>query len=431
MPHDVTMPQLGMAQDAGRIVAWLKAPGDPVSRGDALLEVETDKATMEVEAQADGFLTQVSAQEGDDVPVGHVIARISQDADNPAPEPPSETPAAEAPQSDALPEGRPVTMPQLGMAQDSGRLVAWLRKPGEPVAADDPLFEVETDKSTMEVPAGVDGFLAATLAEDGEDVPVGDIVAIISPAKPDAPVARGRKPGTPPPAITPPAAPVEAKADTPGPAGIASPVPVQRDGRVLASPKMRRLARQEGLDIARLAAAGHPQPFHVSDLEALRAICTPEPTTQPMGAVQHLRAEASAESFMEFLAWARSEHGLTDIGAHLAGFAAQSLNKDAPIVIGVERHGAAQAYRCPPGRSLSAVEPTDQPPALLLRDLRETRLRGLQLGAGAVPVLTLTAQDGSLTITLECTAAQLAPDDAIALLTGLAGRIDDPLRHLL
>ena len=61
MPHDVTMPQLGMAQDAGKIVAWLKSPGDKVAKGDALFEVETDKATMEVEAQAAGYLTGVVA----------------------------------------------------------------------------------------------------------------------------------------------------------------------------------------------------------------------------------------------------------------------------------------------------------------------------------------------------------------------------------
>jgi len=87
MPHDVTMPQLGMAQDAGRIVAWLKAPGDAVAKGDALFEVETDKATMEVEAQASGYLTGVLADEGDDVPVGQVIARISDSAEDDSPAP--------------------------------------------------------------------------------------------------------------------------------------------------------------------------------------------------------------------------------------------------------------------------------------------------------------------------------------------------------
>ena len=81
MPHDVTMPQLGMAQDAGKIVSWLKAPGDPVSKGDALFEVETDKAVMEVESPAAGYLTGVAYGEGEDVPVGKVIARISDSAE--------------------------------------------------------------------------------------------------------------------------------------------------------------------------------------------------------------------------------------------------------------------------------------------------------------------------------------------------------------
>jgi pyruvate/2-oxoglutarate/acetoin dehydrogenase E1 component/glycine cleavage system H lipoate-binding protein len=181
MPHDVTMPQLGMAQDAGKIVSWLKSPGDAVSRGDALFEVETDKAVMEVESPADGFLTGVSYGEGEDVPVGKVIARISDSARmmaRPRPKPCAEEAAPDA--GDDLPEGHSVTMPQLGMAQDTGLLVNWLKAPGDEVAADDILFEVETDKSTMEVEAGRAGWLAATLAEAGEEVPVGDPVAIIS-----------------------------------------------------------------------------------------------------------------------------------------------------------------------------------------------------------------------------------------------------------
>ena len=82
MSHDVIMPALGMAQDSGLLVSWFKQPGDAVAIGDALFEVETDKATMEVEAQHAGFLTQISAKSGDEVPVGQVIAVIaaSQDA---------------------------------------------------------------------------------------------------------------------------------------------------------------------------------------------------------------------------------------------------------------------------------------------------------------------------------------------------------------
>ena len=78
MSHDVIMPALGMAQETGLIVAWLKAPGDAVKTGDPLMEVETDKATMEVEAQADGYLTGIRAQAGENVPVGEVVAQISE-----------------------------------------------------------------------------------------------------------------------------------------------------------------------------------------------------------------------------------------------------------------------------------------------------------------------------------------------------------------
>jgi pyruvate dehydrogenase E2 component (dihydrolipoamide acetyltransferase)/2-oxoglutarate dehydrogenase E2 component (dihydrolipoamide succinyltransferase) len=275
MPHEVTMPQLGMAQDAGKILSWLKAPGDPVAKGDALFEVETDKATMEVEAQASGFLTHVSAGAGEDVPVGRAIARISETADS-ADEPPV-TPAA-SPDADSLPEGRQITMPQLGMAQDSGVLVGWRVELGAKVSADDTLFEVETDKATMDVPAGTIGYLAATLAEPGENVPVGQPVAVISAEKPEALVARSVAVATPAKPSTPAAAPPK-PAPTPKPA---TPAPAAATGdRVLASPKLRRIALEKGLDLTRLVQAGHPQPYHMRDIEALESLSVSAPATTP------------------------------------------------------------------------------------------------------------------------------------------------------
>jgi len=200
MPLDVIMPALGMAQESGVIVAWHKQPGDAVAEGDVLFEVETDKATMEVEAQGAGFLTGVVASDGDQVPVGDVIARITDTADEPAeaPQPKDDTGAAQ-PATDDLPEGQTVIMPTLGMAQDSGLLVAWMVEPGAKVDADDPLFEVETDKSTVEVPAGVSGYLAAQLAEAGEDVPTGQVIAIISAEAPAQTVTRSAKGAAPAP----------------------------------------------------------------------------------------------------------------------------------------------------------------------------------------------------------------------------------------
>jgi pyruvate dehydrogenase E2 component (dihydrolipoamide acetyltransferase)/2-oxoglutarate dehydrogenase E2 component (dihydrolipoamide succinyltransferase) len=437
MPHDVTMPQLGMAQDAGKIVSWLKSPGDAVSKGDALFEVETDKATMEVEAQADGFLTGVSAAEGDDVPVGQVIARISDSAEeDAAPEAGGAAPApAAAPETRGagdLPEGHRVTMPQLGMAQDSGLLVTWLKAPGDEVAVEDVLFEVETDKSTMEVEAGRKGWLAATLAEAGEEVPVGQPVAIISDAKPDAPVARSVKDSAATPAAA--EAPAKVEAPKPAPAQTAAPkpaAPVAAGGRILASPKARRLALEQGLDLGRLAEAGHPQPFHVADLEVLRAMPERGASAAPAmaAAARRLTARAAEDGVAGFADWAEAQ-GLTG-DAVLAGLAGASLGRDGAVIVAVERFGDRVVHSVPGGRALSGVTPSEDAPDLLVRDLRGTRLASVEMGPEDVPVLTVTADGGGLSITLECAAGQLDGASAIRLLSEFAGRMEQPLRHLL
>jgi pyruvate dehydrogenase E2 component (dihydrolipoamide acetyltransferase) len=76
MATDVIMPALGMAQDTGKLLRWLKADGDTIVKGEPLMEVETDKVTVEVEAPADGRLTAIRAAEGDDVQVGSTVALI-------------------------------------------------------------------------------------------------------------------------------------------------------------------------------------------------------------------------------------------------------------------------------------------------------------------------------------------------------------------
>lgn len=76
MAKDVIMPALGMAQETGTLIQWLKAPGDTVTKGEPLMEVETDKATVEVEAAASGILANVTARQGDVIPVGQTIALI-------------------------------------------------------------------------------------------------------------------------------------------------------------------------------------------------------------------------------------------------------------------------------------------------------------------------------------------------------------------
>jgi pyruvate dehydrogenase E2 component (dihydrolipoamide acetyltransferase) len=82
VPIDVIMPALGMAQDTGRLVRWLRPVGASVVKGEPLMEVETDKVTVEVEAPADGVLSAPAAHEGDDVPVGQVVAWILAPGEN-------------------------------------------------------------------------------------------------------------------------------------------------------------------------------------------------------------------------------------------------------------------------------------------------------------------------------------------------------------
>ncbi|UES52224.1 biotin/lipoyl-containing protein [Roseibium aggregatum] len=447
MPHEVIMPALGMAQDSGQLLAWHKKPGEAVAAGDVLFEVETDKAAMEVEAQKQGYLTDVSVEAGSDVPVGQVIAMISEtpegagEAGNaPSPEKAADTaepaPGCVEAREDELPDGHQVIMPTLGMAQDTGLLVAWCKQPGEAVAADDILFEVETDKSTVEVNAGRDGFVAALLAEAGEEVPVGQAIAVISAQKPDKAVSR-KAAGAPTSAAGETALERQEKTE---PANTPAPSPEKRvtaktapgvAGRVLASPKARRLAQEQGLDLQRLADAGHPQPFHVKDLETLKTLHVETPAASATAQRFELRAEVSGTGFADFVAWAKDNGGQADQAALLAGFAAASFG-NFPAKVRVENMWQSQAYSAA-SLWLGQVKPADDDLEvdLLVRDLRASRISALQLDAGKCPVISILRQGEDLALVLEWTGDRLTAPQAIDLLSNFAGRMEQPLRHLL
>jgi pyruvate dehydrogenase E2 component (dihydrolipoyllysine-residue acetyltransferase) len=112
MPTSVIMPALGVAQQTGTLLKWLKAEGQSVSKGEPLMEIETDKATVEIEAAASGTLTQVIAKAGDEIPVGQTIALILASGESP---PVKTSPAAPAPIAAAKEIGlkRPVKTPSV------------------------------------------------------------------------------------------------------------------------------------------------------------------------------------------------------------------------------------------------------------------------------------------------------------------------------
>src|SRR5437870_9842619 len=96
MATSIVMPALEMAQETGKIVSWLKKEGDTVSKGEILLEVETDKAVVEIEATADGVLAGVKSHEGDVVPVGTTIAWLVAPGEQPPAYSPANVPSARA-----------------------------------------------------------------------------------------------------------------------------------------------------------------------------------------------------------------------------------------------------------------------------------------------------------------------------------------------
>ncbi len=436
MPHDVIMPALGMAQDTGLIVSWLKQQGDAVKTGDALMEVETDKAVMEVEALADGFLVDVRAAAGDNVPVGQVIAVIAETADATIATSKETTPEVTVDQLVQVSDGQPIIMPALGMAQDTGLIVAWHKKPGDSVLADDVLLEVETDKSTMEVPAGHDGYIAALLAEAGQDVPVGDVIAIISADKPEAPVQRK---ATSPKANTAPVAKAIVP-KTPTPAKAAPhPVPAS-GGKILASPKARRLALEQGLDLSRLEASGHPQPYHVSDLEVLRALPMVATGAQQIHMTdQQICAVVPTSGTVDFLAQMLDEGGIaiavTTLWSSFAAAAFRDATQtDASVIVELSSLSGPVIFSADPDRARLSKQPEtieDAAPTLALRDISSSSITSMRLSAKDIPTLTIGSDGNSYKISLDFTAAQLSETEAIGLITGFAARMDDPLHHLL
>jgi pyruvate dehydrogenase E2 component (dihydrolipoamide acetyltransferase) len=114
VPTEVIMPALGMAQETGKILRWLKAEGESVTRGEILLEIETDKVTAEVEAPATGILANVTATVGDEVPVGQVIAHILAPGESLAPvSPQPQVPAPATPASSPQVSSPPIPSPQV------------------------------------------------------------------------------------------------------------------------------------------------------------------------------------------------------------------------------------------------------------------------------------------------------------------------------
>ena len=343
-------------------------------------------------------------------------------------------------------------MPALGMAQETGLIVAWRKAEGDPVAIGDPLFDVETDKTTMEVEAAHAGTLTEIRASAGADIPVGQTIAIIVPTgtrvdlahepatmvetKPPTPPATptAQKPPEPPMPRDKPAAP-----STPSAAPIA-PLTLSgvQNGRVLASPKARFEAHRRGIDLRRLVDQGIPQPFHVADLDRLQ----PETATAAPPAMSRLSAKVDLEALGTFVAWAEEKTGTQNMRVRvLATFAARALRSDNTsnlIVSVLSIRGGEQTFWNPDLRRLgepdaAAVESGNESADLTLVDLAKTRLTSYQPPArsGHPTVVLAAGADNSTVATLHFCEDDLLLPVAVRFLEGFAERIEVPAMHLL
>lgn len=183
-----------------------------------------------------------------------------------------------------------VLMPALGMAQDTGTVLRWIKADGDTVTKGEPLVEVETDKVTVEIEAPADGTLAAITAREGAVVPVGTGIALVL-AQEEEPLAPAT---TEPPVVKDDAAAAVAVAAGPG-------ARLSRPRRRPASPKARRLAAAHGIDLESLSGSGPDGALVAADVEAAAGNATPgsDGSGFDVGTVWRTMAERTQHAWQE------------------------------------------------------------------------------------------------------------------------------------
>jgi len=328
MAEIIRMPKMSDTMEEGVIASWLKKVGDTVKPGDILAEVETDKATMELESYEEGVLLYVGVKEKDSVPVNGIIAIIGEKGEafqHLLSGAPAETPKVEA----AIPAAAPapaaevkapaaavatssipavvVTMPKMSDTMQEGTISAWLKKVGDAVKSGEIIAEVETDKATMELESYEDGVLLYIGVEAGGSVPVDGVIAVIGEKGADYQSLLAAHQGGA--SIV---APVEA-ASPAAPAAVATPAPAVAQApvaaavasstgneRVKASPLAKKIASEKGVDIRQVAGSGEGGRIVKRDVETyVPAAATTSPQAQAASSQAGIAPALGQESFTE------------------------------------------------------------------------------------------------------------------------------------
>lgn len=302
MAEVIRMPKMSDTMTEGVIANWLVKVGDKVKTGDILAEVETDKATMELESYADGTILFIGVEKGKAVPVDGIIAVVGKEGEDyqsllnggtaSAPTPKTEakiessipTPPVAQTSADELAKIKAtiVRMPKMSDTMTEGVIASWLVKVGDKVKSGDILAEVETDKATMELESYESGTLLYIGAESGKSVPVDGIIAIIGEAGADyqkllnasSVVSISKSESVVSTTNTNQVSNTTATASKP----LASEPITSSGGRIFASPLARKMAREKGYDIAKIKGTGENGRITKKDVEAYKPESQPTPS---------------------------------------------------------------------------------------------------------------------------------------------------------
>jgi pyruvate dehydrogenase E2 component (dihydrolipoamide acetyltransferase) len=288
MAEVIRMPLLSDTMTEGKIISWNKKVGDKVKADDVLADVETDKATMEVNGYVDGTLLYIGVPAGEAAKINQIIAIVGKEGEDykslldpgsTAAKPaevktePADKPATGAaqpktentpPQTQkvSLPAGaKEIRMPLLSDTMTEGKIVSWNKKVGDFVKADDVLADVETDKATMEVVGYEEGTLLYVGVEAGKAAKINEIIAIVGKAGTDVSAyVAAEKAG---------ANSVHSSVGSVQSAGESEPLKKAdeqpatynqeglADGqRLKASPLAKKLAADKGIDISKVSGSG-------------------------------------------------------------------------------------------------------------------------------------------------------------------------------
>lgn len=292
MADVIRMPLLSDTMTEGKIAAWNKRVGDLVKADDAIADVETDKATMEVVPYVDGTLLYIGVEVGKAAKVNDIIAIIGKPGEDisallptaetsttssainptPATEPapvqatvpspiqaaPVESPAAQATQVTIPKDLTVIRMPLLSDTMKEGKIVVWNKQVGDLVKADDSLADVETDKATMEVIGYAEGTLLYQGIKEGEAAKINEVIAVIGKAGTDiTPYLGALKAGSNDNASAkaPAATPTENVTPLPT-SSLPIPVHTDEDGRIKASPLAKQIAKEKGIALGNVMGSG-------------------------------------------------------------------------------------------------------------------------------------------------------------------------------